>query len=66
MAASSSRKPDDSDSRLERFRTFTVAHPRLVEAKEALVNAIRGAEPNSLIFVIWADRRRQDNIATEN
>ena len=33
------------------FRSFTVAHPRLVEAKEALVNAIRGAEPNSLIFV---------------
>jgi energy-coupling factor transporter ATP-binding protein EcfA2 len=51
MAASPSRKPDDSDSRLVRFRTFTVAHPRLVEAKEALVNAIRGAEPNSLIFV---------------
>jgi hypothetical protein len=51
MAASPSRKPDDSDSRLERFRTFTVAHPRRVEAKEALVNAIRGAEPNSLIFV---------------
>ncbi len=51
MAASASRKLDDSDSRLERFRTFTVAHPRLVEAKEALVNAVRGAEPNSLIFV---------------
>jgi energy-coupling factor transporter ATP-binding protein EcfA2 len=51
MAASPSRKPDDSDSRLVRFRTFTVAHPRLVEAKEALVNAIRGTEPNSLIFV---------------
>ena len=51
MAASPPRKPDDSDLRLERFRTFTVAHPRLVEAKEALVNAIRGAEPNSLIFV---------------
>ena len=51
MAAAQSRKPDDSDSRLQRFRAFTVAHPRLVEAKEALVNAIRGAEPNSLIFV---------------
>ena len=51
MATSPSRKPDDSDSQLDRFRTFTVAHPRLVEAKEALVNAIRGAEPNSLIFV---------------
>jgi energy-coupling factor transporter ATP-binding protein EcfA2 len=51
MAAASSRTPDDSESRLERFRTFTVAHPRLVKAKEALINAIRGAEPNSLIFV---------------
>jgi energy-coupling factor transporter ATP-binding protein EcfA2 len=51
MAASLSRNPDEFDSRLERFRTFTVAHPRLVEAKEALVNAIRGAEPSSLIFV---------------
>jgi hypothetical protein len=51
MAASLSRKPEDSDSRLERFRSLTVAHPRLVEAKESLVNAIRGAEPNSLIFV---------------
>jgi hypothetical protein len=51
MAASLSRKPDESAARLKRFRTFTVAHPRLVEAKEALVNAIRGAEPNSLIFV---------------
>jgi len=46
MVASPSRKPDDSDSRLERFRTFTVAHPRLVDAKEALVNAIRG--PNRI------------------
>lgn len=51
MAASLSQKPEDSDSRLEQFRSFTVTHPRLVEAKEALVNAIRGAEPNSLIFV---------------
>src|SRR5438045_9313577 len=51
MATSPARKPDDSDSQLERFRAFTVAHPRLVEAKEALVNASRGAEPNSLIFV---------------
>lgn len=51
MATGMSRKPDDFDSRIERFRSFTVAHPRLVEAKETLVNAIRGAEPNSLIFV---------------
>src|SRR5712692_8998973 len=51
MAASTSQKADDSELRLDRFRSFTVAHPRLVEAKETLMNAIRGAEPNSLIFV---------------
>jgi energy-coupling factor transporter ATP-binding protein EcfA2 len=51
MAASRSPKPNESAAQLERFRTFTVAHPRLVEAKETLVDAIRGAEPNSLIFV---------------
>jgi len=51
MTASPSRSAGDSESRLERFRSFTVAHPRLVQAKEALMNAIRGAEPNSLIFV---------------
>lgn len=36
---------------VQHFRSLTVAHPRLVEAKDALMNAIRGAEPNSLIFV---------------
>jgi hypothetical protein len=51
MPVALSRKPEDSESRLERFRKFTVAHPRLVKAKDALVSAIRGAEPNSLIFV---------------
>ena len=51
MTASPSRSAGDSESGLERFRSLTVAHPRLVQAKEALVNAIRGAEPNSLIFV---------------
>ncbi len=51
MAASHNREPDGTELRLDRFRSFTVAHPRLVEAKETLINAIRGAEPNSLIFV---------------
>jgi len=51
MAADLPRKPGGSESRLDRFHSFTVAHPRLVEAKETLINAIRGAEPNSLIFV---------------
>lgn len=51
MTESLFRRPDDAESRLECFRSFTIAHPRLVEAKETLMNAIRGAEPNSLIFV---------------
>jgi replication-associated recombination protein RarA len=45
------RRQDDSKSQLDRFHSVTVAHPRLLEAKETLLNAIRGAEPNSLIFV---------------
>jgi hypothetical protein len=51
MATDLSRKQDAVESQLDRFRCFTVAHPRLVEAKDMLINAIRGAEPNSLIFV---------------
>lgn len=51
MTAGLPEKPDSPESRLHRFRIYTVAHPRLVEAKETLMNAIRGAEPNSLIFV---------------
>lgn len=51
MATGLSRKPDAFEVRLERFRSFTVAHPRLVETKATLMDAIRGAEPNSLIFV---------------
>ena len=51
MAAYLQRRQDDSKSRLDRFHSFTVAHPRLLEAKDALMNAIRGAESNSLIFV---------------
>jgi hypothetical protein len=35
------RRQDDSKSRLDRFHSFTVAHPRLLEAKDALMNAIR-------------------------
>ena len=39
------------ESRLDHFRACTVAHPKLLQAKESLMNAIKGAEPNSLIFV---------------
>lgn len=51
MTAPLSRKPDSPESRLDHFRAYTVAHPRLMETKETLINAIRGGEPNSLIFV---------------
>jgi len=51
MAEGVTRKHGETESRLESFRAFTVAHPQLVKAKEALMNAIMGAEPNSLIFV---------------
>jgi energy-coupling factor transporter ATP-binding protein EcfA2 len=51
MATAPSRIQKAPDHRIDQFRSFTVAHPRLVEAKDALMNAIRGAESNSLIFV---------------
>jgi energy-coupling factor transporter ATP-binding protein EcfA2 len=38
--------------RLERFRNFTMAHPRLMEARDELVDAIDGAAPGSLVFVL--------------
>ncbi len=38
--------------RLERFRNFTMAHPRLVEAREELADAIDGAAPGSLVLVL--------------
>ena len=34
------------------FRSLTVAHPLLVEAKEKLTAAIWDSEPNTLIFVV--------------
>ncbi len=51
MAEVTNRNHGERESRLERFREHTVAHPRLVKAKDALMNAIKCAEPNSLIFV---------------
>ncbi len=38
--------------RLERFCKFTMAHPRLVEARDELMDAIDGAAPGSLVFVL--------------
>ncbi len=51
MAEGTYRNHGENESRLNHFRAYTVAHPRLVKAKDALMSAIRGAEPNSLIFV---------------
>jgi hypothetical protein len=38
--------------RLDRFRKFTMAHPRLVAARDELLDAIDGAAPGSLILVL--------------
>jgi energy-coupling factor transporter ATP-binding protein EcfA2 len=37
---------------LEHFRSFTMAHPRLVQARDELMDAIDGAAPGSLVFVL--------------
>ena len=39
-------------ARLQYFRTYMMAHPCLVEAREALLNAIHEVPPNSLILVL--------------
>ena len=38
--------------RLDQFRNFTMAHPRLVESRDELVDAIEGATPGSLVMVL--------------
>jgi predicted ATP-dependent serine protease len=37
---------------LQTFRFFTMAHPRLIEAKDELLGAIEGAAPGSLVLVL--------------
>ena len=39
-------------ARIQYFRTYTMAHPCLVDAREALLNAIHEVPPNSLILVL--------------
>lgn len=36
----------------EKFRSFMMAHPRLIEAKDELLEAIEGSAPGSLILVL--------------
>jgi hypothetical protein len=43
---------DGMFERMERFRAFTMAHPRLMTARDELVDAIEGATPGSLVLVI--------------
>src|SRR4030095_846094 len=38
--------------RLDHFRNFTIAHPRLVAARDELVDAVDGAAPGSLVLVV--------------
>jgi hypothetical protein len=38
--------------RLNQFRNFTMAHPRLVAARDELVDAIEGATPGSSVMVL--------------
>lgn len=38
--------------RVHYFQTYTVAHPRLVSARDALVNAIHEVPPNTLILLV--------------
>jgi energy-coupling factor transporter ATP-binding protein EcfA2 len=38
--------------RLDRFRTFTMAHPRLMTARDELMDAIESATPGSLVLVL--------------
>jgi energy-coupling factor transporter ATP-binding protein EcfA2 len=40
------------EDRWQRFQSFTMAHPLLLEVKEQLLNAIQSAAPGSLILVL--------------
>ncbi len=48
MAEGTNRNYGEHESRLDHFRAYTVAHPRLVKAKDALMNAIRGVGKTTL------------------
>lgn len=40
--------------RLDHFRNFTMAHARLLTARDELMDAIDGAAPGSLVLVLGA------------
>lgn len=37
---------------LQTFRSFTMAHPRLIEARDEIMEAIEGAAPGSLVLIL--------------
>ncbi|MGI8746611.1 MAG: ATP-binding protein [Bryobacteraceae bacterium] len=54
MAAACVRKRSELQTTevLQTFRAFTMAHPRLIEARDELIEAIEGAAAGSLILVL--------------
>ena len=66
MAEGTNRNHGEHESQLDRFRAYTVAHPRLVKAKDALMNAITGRGTKFPDFCVWAGRGRQNNSPAEN
>ena len=52
MAAECVREQSPETEPLEQFRRFTMAHPRLIEAKDELLQAIHGAAAGSLVLVL--------------
>jgi flagellar biosynthesis GTPase FlhF len=51
VAVSRSSSTEAWEGRLAEFQAFTVAHPRLVAAKDELITAIRESGPNSIVMV---------------
>jgi energy-coupling factor transporter ATP-binding protein EcfA2 len=43
---------DTLAERVARFRSFTMAHPRLIEARDEMLDAIESSAPGSLILVL--------------
>ncbi len=52
MAATCNTDSSQLPETFQRFRSFTMAHPRLLSAKDELLDAIEGAAPGSLILVL--------------
>jgi len=51
-ADASKRSEPQATEALEAFRAFTMAHPRLIDARDELIAAIEGAAAGSLILVL--------------